>query len=185
MFRNRFWITLLLTIPAVVWSEMVQDWLGFGAPAFPGSRLLPAVFGTAVYLYGGWVFVAGAVRELRHQLPGMMTLIALAISVAFFFSVAVTLGYPGDALWWELATLVTIMLLGHWLEMRPGERRAPRAREAPAQHGAAARRRTDRGGPHLGARGRRRRAGASRGERPGRRGRPGGEERRERVHAHR
>jgi Cu2+-exporting ATPase len=118
MFRNRFWITLLLTIPAVVWSEMVQDWLGFGAPAFPGSRLLPAVFGTAVYLYGGWVFVAGAVRELRHQLPGMMTLIALAISVAFFFSVAVTLGYPGDALWWELATLVTIMLLGHWVEMR-------------------------------------------------------------------
>jgi Cu2+-exporting ATPase len=71
-----------------------------------------------VYLYGGWVFLAAGVRELRDRLPGMMTLISLAISVAFFFSLAVTLGYPGDALWWELATLVTIMLLGHWIEMR-------------------------------------------------------------------
>ena len=64
-------------------------------------------------MYGGWVFIAGGLRELRARLPGMMTLISLAISVAFFFSLAVTLGYPGEALWWELATLVTIMLLGH------------------------------------------------------------------------
>jgi Cu2+-exporting ATPase len=118
MFRDRFWITLALTIPTLVWSEMIQAWFGFRAPSFPGSDYIAPVFGTAVYLYGGWVFLAGGVRELRDRLPGMMTLISLAISVAFFFSLAVTLGYPGDALWWELATLVTIMLLGHWIEMR-------------------------------------------------------------------
>ena len=118
MFRDRFWITLLLSIPTLVWSDMIQRWFGYQAPVFPGSAYIPAVFGTAVYLYGGSVFLAGGVRELRDRLPGMMTLISLAISVAFFFSVAVTLGYPGDALWWELATLVTIMLLGHWIEMR-------------------------------------------------------------------
>ena len=118
MFRDRFWLTLLLTVPTLVWSEMVQDWFGFAAPVFPGSAYIPAIFGTAVYLYGGWVFVAGGARELRDRLPGMMTLISLAISVAFSFSLAVTLGYPGEPLWWELATLVTIMLLGHWIEMR-------------------------------------------------------------------
>ena len=118
MFRDRFWITLGLTIPTLVWSEMIQEWLGFTAPSFPGSPYIAPVFGTAVYLYGGWVFLAGAVRELRDRLPGMMSLISLAISVAFFFSLAVTFGYPGEALWWELATLVTIMLLGHWIEMR-------------------------------------------------------------------
>ena len=118
MFRDKFWITLALTIPTLAWSHMIQQWFGFRAPVFPGAAYLPAVFGTAVYLYGGWVFVAGGIRELRDRLPGMMTLISLAISVAFVFSLAVTLGYPGDALWWELATLVTIMLLGHWIEMR-------------------------------------------------------------------
>jgi Cu2+-exporting ATPase len=118
MFRDRFWITLLLSIPTLVWSDMIQMWFGYQAPVFPGSAYIPATFGTAVYLYGGWVFMAGGVRELRDRLPGMMTLISLAISVACFFSLAVTLGYPGDALWWELATLVTIMLLGHWIEMR-------------------------------------------------------------------
>ena len=118
MFRDRFWITLLLSVPTLVWSDMIQMWLGYRAPAFPGAAALPAIFGTAVYLYGGWVFIAGGVRELRDRLPGMMTLISLAISVAFVFSLAITLGYPGDPLWWELATLVTIMLLGHWIEMR-------------------------------------------------------------------
>ena len=118
MFRDRFWITLFLTTPTLVWSDVIQGWLGFSAPVFPGARYIPAAFGTAVYLYGGWVFLAGGVRELRDRLPGMMTLISLAISVAFAFSLAVTLGYPGDALWWELATLVSIMLLGHWIEMR-------------------------------------------------------------------
>jgi Cu2+-exporting ATPase len=118
MFRDRFWFTLALTIPTLVWSEMIQGWLRFSAPSFPGSVYIAPVFGTAVFLYGGWVFIAGAIRELRDRLPGMMTLISLAISVSFLFSLAVTLGYPGDALWWELATLVTIMLLGHWIEMR-------------------------------------------------------------------
>src|SRR6188508_1101480 len=118
MFRDRFWITLLLSIPTLLWSGMIQHMFGFSAPGFPGSQYVPVVFGTAVYLYGGSVFVKGAVQELRDRLPGMMTLIALAITVAFVFSLAVTLGYPGEALWWELASLTTIMILGHWIEMR-------------------------------------------------------------------
>ncbi|HVG72649.1 MAG TPA: heavy metal translocating P-type ATPase, partial [Vicinamibacterales bacterium] len=118
MFRDRFWITLLLSIPTLVWSGMVQQMTGFIAPVFPGSAYVPALFGVGVYLYGGSVFVTGGLRELRDRLPGMMTLISLAITVAFVFSLAVTLGYPGEALWWELASLVTIMLLGHWIEMR-------------------------------------------------------------------
>jgi Cu2+-exporting ATPase len=118
MFRDRFWLSLALTIPTVVWTPMVQEWLGYRAPAFPGSRYIPAAFGTAVFLYGGLVFLRGAVGELRVRRPGMMTLIALAITVAFAFSLAVTLGFPGMDLWWELATLVTIMVLGHWIEMR-------------------------------------------------------------------
>jgi Cu2+-exporting ATPase len=98
-----------------------------------------------VYFYGGWVFLAGGVRELRDRLPGMMTLISLAISVAFVFSLAVTMGYPGDALWWELATLVTIMLLGHWIEMRSIFQASGALRElarAAAEHGPARRRRS-------------------------------------------
>jgi Cu2+-exporting ATPase len=118
MFRRKFWVALLLTVPTLVWTDMVQDWVGFRAPVFPGARYLPPIFGSAVFVYGGWVFLQGAVRELRDRLPGMMTLISLAIAVAFLFSVAVTLGFPGMALWWELATLVTVMLLGHWIEMR-------------------------------------------------------------------
>ena len=82
------------------------------------ARWIPALFGTLVFVHGGWVFVRGAVGELAARLPGMMTLIALAISVAFLFSLAVTFGFPGTDLWWELATLVTIMVLGHWIEMR-------------------------------------------------------------------
>lgn len=118
MFRDKFWITLLLTLPTLVWGHMLQNALGYTAPQLPGSRWIPAVFGTAVFFYGGTPFLQGAVREIRDRLPGMMTLIALAIMVAFAFSVAVLLGFPGMPLWEELATLVTIMLLGHWLEMR-------------------------------------------------------------------
>jgi Cu2+-exporting ATPase len=118
MFRDKFWVTLLLTIPTLVWGHMLQTALGYHAPVFPGSQWIPAVFGTAVFAYGGWVFIQGAVQEIRDRLPGMMTLIALAISVAFVFSVAVTLGFPGMPLWEELATLVAIMVLGHWIEMR-------------------------------------------------------------------
>ena len=119
MFRQKFWGTLGLTIPTVIWAPMVQQWFGYTAPGGPAaSRWISAVFGAAVFLYGGMVFVRGAIDELKARLPGMMTLIALAIGVAFVFSLAVTLGYPGMDLWWELATLVTIMVLGHWIEMR-------------------------------------------------------------------
>jgi Cu2+-exporting ATPase len=118
MFRTRFWISLLLTIPTLALGHMLPGWLGYPQPRVPGQRWLIALFGSAVFVYGGWVFVQGAVRELRDRLPGMMTLIALAISVAFLFSLAVTFGFPGMPLWEELATLVRIMLLGHWIEMR-------------------------------------------------------------------
>ncbi|HST07313.1 MAG TPA: HAD-IC family P-type ATPase, partial [Gemmatimonadaceae bacterium] len=118
MFRDKFWISLLLTIPTLVWGHMLQRAFTFAPPQFPGARWIPAVFGTAVFVYGGTPFIKGGIREIRDRLPGMMTLIALAISVAFVFSVAVTLGFPAMPLWEELATLVTIMLLGHWIEMR-------------------------------------------------------------------
>jgi len=118
MFRKKFWLTLVLTVPTLVWGHMLQAAFGYTAPHFPGSTWIPPIFGTAVFFYGGWVFIQGAARELRDRLPGMMTLISLAISVAFAFSAAVTLGYPGMPLWEELATLVTVMLLGHWIEMR-------------------------------------------------------------------
>ncbi len=118
MFRDKFWVSLLLTLPTLVWGHMLQNALGYTAPHFRGSHWIPPLFGTAVFVYGGWVFIRGALRELKDRLPGMMTLIALAITVAFVFSAAVTLGFPGMPLWEELATLVTIMLLGHWIEMR-------------------------------------------------------------------
>lgn len=118
MFRDKFWIALLLTIPTMVWGEMIPHALGFTPPAFPGSRWIPLVFGSAVFFYGGLVFLQGAWRELKDFQPGMMTLISLAISVAFVFSAAVSFGAVGMPLWWELSSLVTIMLLGHWMEMR-------------------------------------------------------------------
>jgi len=118
MFRDKFLVSLLLTIPTLVWGHMLQRAFGYTAPHVAGSEWIPAIFGTAVFVYGGRVFIQGAIRELKDRLPGMMTLIALAISVAFVFSAVVTLGFPGMPLWEELATLVTIMLLGHWIEMR-------------------------------------------------------------------
>lgn len=118
MFRDKFWISLLLTIPTLIWGHMLQSAFGYRAPAFPGSVYLPAAFGIAVFFYGGMPFLRGAARELRDRMPGMMTLISLAISVAFVFSIVVTLGYPGMPLWDELSTLIVIMLLGHWIEMR-------------------------------------------------------------------
>jgi Cu2+-exporting ATPase len=119
MFRRKFWGTLLLSLPTVVWSPMIQQWFGYDAPGgAAASRWIPAIFGTAVFAYGGWVFINGAIREIRDRSPGMMTRISLAISVAFLFSLAVTFGFPGSDLWWELATLVTIMVLGHWIELR-------------------------------------------------------------------
>jgi len=118
MFRDRFWLSLALTIPVVIWSADPQAWLGYSAPSFPGSELIPPIFGTAVFLYGGLVFLRGGAAELADRRPGMMTLISLAIVVAFATSLAGTLGRFEVEIWWELATLITIMLLGHWLEMR-------------------------------------------------------------------
>jgi P-type Cu2+ transporter len=118
MFRDKFWISLLLTVPTLVWGHMLPRALGYIPPRIPGADWIPAVFGTAVFLYGGVVFLRGAVHELKSRLPGMMTLISLAITVAFVFSLAVTFGFPGMPLWEELSTLVTIMVLGHWIEMR-------------------------------------------------------------------
>ena len=119
MFRDRFWLSFALTVPVVIWSAHIQELLGYRAPAFPGSDWIGAVLSTVVFVYGGLVFLQGAWRELRSRLPGMMTLISLAITVAFLFSWVVQIGLiEADPLWWELATLVTIMLLGHWIEMR-------------------------------------------------------------------
>ncbi|MEX2546254.1 MAG: heavy metal translocating P-type ATPase [Chloroflexota bacterium] len=118
MFRDKFWLSLLLTIPVVLLSHDVQTWLGYTLPTFPGSDYLPAFLGTVVFLYGGTVFIRGTQRELADRQPGMMTLISLAIIVAFVTSWAGTLGLFEVEIWWELATLITIMLLGHWLEMR-------------------------------------------------------------------
>jgi P-type Cu2+ transporter len=119
MFRDKFWLSLILTVPVVYWAAHVQMIFGYQAPTFPGSAWISPILGTFVFFYGGLVFLKGAWRELRVRLPGMMTLISLAISVAFIFSWVVQLGLiDADAIWWELATLVTIMLLGHWIEMR-------------------------------------------------------------------
>jgi P-type Cu2+ transporter len=119
MFMVKFWASLVLTIPVVFWSSHIQTLFGYRAPTFSGSDWIAPVFGTIVFLYGGLIFLQGAYRELTDRLPGMMTLISLAISVAFVFSWIVAFNLiRADALWWELATLVTIMLLGHWIEMR-------------------------------------------------------------------
>lgn len=118
MFRDKFWLSLAFTVPVVIWSSEVQHWLGYTAPIFPGSKFIPAVLGTAVFLYGGIVFIRGAWGELSDHRPGMMTLISLAIAVAFVASLAATLGLFEVDVWWELATLITIMVLGHWLEMK-------------------------------------------------------------------
>ncbi|HSL57685.1 MAG TPA: heavy metal translocating P-type ATPase [Acidimicrobiales bacterium] len=117
-FRRRFWWSLVLTVPVVVWSEMVQDWLGYTAPSFPGSDWIGPVLGTVLFVYGGRPFLVGAVHEARSRQPGMMLLIALAISVAFLASAATTVGWFDLEFWWELAALITVMLLGHWQEMK-------------------------------------------------------------------
>src|SRR5258705_4815884 len=118
MFRDKFWLSFALTIPVVFWSTDVQHWLGYTAPFFPGSKFIPALLGTIVFVYGGVVFIRGAWGELADLKPGMMTLISLAIIVAFGTSLAATFGLFEIDVWWELASLITIMVLGHWLEMR-------------------------------------------------------------------
>jgi P-type Cu2+ transporter len=117
-FRDRFWLSFVLTIPVIAYSEMVQEWLGFTPPQFPGSQWVAPVLGTIVFLYGGRPFLEGGVAELRSRQPGMMLLISLAILVAFGASIATVFGLFDLEFWWELALLIVIMLLGHWLEMR-------------------------------------------------------------------
>ncbi|MGC2737654.1 MAG: heavy metal translocating P-type ATPase, partial [Candidatus Acidiferrales bacterium] len=118
MFRDKFWLSLALTIPVVFWSSDVQHWLGYTAPSFPGSRFIPPVLGTVLFVYGGLVFIRGARSELADHKPGMMTLISLGIIAAFGTSLAATFGLFELDVWWELTSLITVMLLGHWLEMR-------------------------------------------------------------------
>ena len=118
MFRDKFWLSFALTIPVVFWSTDVQHWLGYTAPTFPGSNFIPPILGTVVFVYGGLVFIRGAWGELADRKPGMMTLISLGIIAAFGTSLAATFGFLDIDVWWELTSLITIMLLGHWLEMR-------------------------------------------------------------------
>ena len=118
MFRDRFWLSLALTLPVIFYSGMIQEWFGYTAPAFPGSEWVAPILGTIIFFYGGSPFLKGAVQEARDRQPGMMLLIGMAITVAFLASAATTLGWFDLEFWWELAALITIMLLGHWMEMR-------------------------------------------------------------------
>jgi len=117
VFRRRFWWSLLLTLPIVATSEMVMDWFGYSLD-FVGIDLVGPGLGTVVFLWGGWPFLSGGVEEVRTRQPGMMLLVAMAISVAYTASLATSLGWFDLEFWWELAALVTIMLLGHWQEMK-------------------------------------------------------------------
>lgn len=118
-FRRRFWICLVLSVPVVVLAPMIQSWLGLrDSMRFTGDSYIQFAFATVVYFYGGWPFLRGLFKELAKRQPGMMTLIALAISVAYFYSSVVVFGVRGEVFFWELATLIDIMLLGHWIEMK-------------------------------------------------------------------
>jgi P-type Cu2+ transporter len=117
-FRDRFWLTLALSVPVVVWAPMIQDWFGYTAPDVAGAALIAPVLGSIIFFYGGWPFLAGAVEEIRERQPGMMLLIGMAITVAYVASMATTLGLFDAEVWWELALLIAVMLLGHWVEMR-------------------------------------------------------------------
>ncbi|MEZ4769813.1 MAG: HAD-IC family P-type ATPase [Caldilineales bacterium] len=118
MFRNRFWICLALSVPVLFYSPMLQEWFNFSMPTFTGSGWITPVFAALVFVIGGVPFLRMAVPELRNRQPGMMTLISLAIAVSFFYSLAALVALPGSGFFWELVTLIDIMLLGHWLEMR-------------------------------------------------------------------
>lgn len=118
MFRNRFWVSLLLTIPVLLFSPMLQDWFGFSIPEFTGDRWIGPIFAIAIFFYGGLPFLQMAVPEVKNRRPAMMTLISLAITVAFVYSVFAVFFAPDSGFFWEMATLIDIMLLGHWIEMR-------------------------------------------------------------------
>ncbi len=118
MFRKRFWVSLVLTVPVLLFSPLLQAWLGFTMPEFPGSRWIGPGFALIIFLYGGLPFIQMAIPEVRNRKPGMMTLISLAISVAFAYSLFAMVIAPQSSFFWEMATLIDIMLLGHWIEMR-------------------------------------------------------------------
>ena len=118
MFRRRFWVCLVVGMPVLFWSPTIQDWFGYTAPEFPGSFLIVPVLATFVFVYGGFPFLRMAGWELRNRQPAMMTLISLAIVVAYGFSIATEFADVGEDFFWELVTLIDIMLLGHWMEMR-------------------------------------------------------------------
>ncbi len=118
MFRRRFFVSVLFSIPVLIYSPTLQEWLGFAVPTFPGSEWITPVFAVVVFGYGGVPFLRMAVPELRDRSPGMMTLISMAISVAFGYSLASVVVPTQSAFFWELVTLIDIMLLGHWIEMR-------------------------------------------------------------------
>lgn len=118
MFRQRFWVCLALTLPVLGYSEMLQMWFGFHPPAFPGSQWIVLLFSVVIFLYGGLPFIQMGIPEIRDRKPGMMALISLAINVAFVYSLVNEFFHLGESFFWELATLIDIMLLGHWLEMR-------------------------------------------------------------------
>lgn len=118
MFRNRFWVSLILTIPVLLFSPMIQEWFGFSMPEFTGSKLIGPGFAIVIFLYGGIPFLQMAVPEVQSRKPGMMTLISLAITTAFVYSLFALFAVPASGFFWEMATLIDIMLLGHWMEMR-------------------------------------------------------------------
>lgn len=118
VFKVRFWVSLILSVPIVLYSGVVRDFFSYQPLTFPGSDYLPLVLASVIFFYGGWIFIASAYRELKAGLPGMMTLIALATITAYLYSIYVTLSGSGKTLFWELATLITAMLLGHWMETR-------------------------------------------------------------------
>lgn len=132
MFRDKFWLSLLLTLPVLAYSDSIQRWLHFTPPTFNGSEYIPLILSTAIFVYGGLVFIKGGLSELKDRRPGMMTLISMAITVAYIYSLATQFVISGEGFFWELATLITIMLLGHWLEMA-SIRKAQSALDAIAQ----------------------------------------------------
>ncbi|RZL05844.1 MAG: hypothetical protein EOO89_25455, partial [Pedobacter sp.] len=116
-FKKRFYVVLALTVPVMLLSEMIQHWLNIHI-SFPGSKYILLALSSIVFFYGGWPFLKGLVEEIKVKNPGMMTLIGFAISVAYIYSAAIVFGLKGMDFFWELATLILIMLLGHWIEMK-------------------------------------------------------------------